>query len=105
MPGVENIIIALTAGQAGHVRRALAEGRYASTREAVRDWRERRDLPGFTAEALRILRVLDGRRRIGAGRLTDPQDDLQQASGPRPDPRQRRGRHVLTGGGASCPSR
>lgn len=59
MPAVEKITIALTASQAGHVRRAVAEGRYASTseaiREAVREWQERRDLLGFTVEELRGL--------------------------------------------------
>jgi antitoxin ParD1/3/4 len=41
------------------VRRAVAEGRYASTseaiREAVREWQERRELLGFTVEELRRL--------------------------------------------------
>ena len=59
MPAVEKITIALTAAQADAVRRAVAEGRYASTseaiREAVREWQERRELLGFTVEELRRL--------------------------------------------------
>ena len=59
MPAVEKITIALTAAQADAVRRAVAEGRYASTseaiREAVREWQERRELLGFTVEDLRRL--------------------------------------------------
>ena len=59
MPAVEKITIALTPTQADAVRRAVAEGRYASTseaiREAVREWQERRDLLGFTVEELRRL--------------------------------------------------
>ena len=59
MPAVEKITIALTAAQAEAVRRAVAEGRYASTseaiREAVREWQERRDLLGFTVAELRRL--------------------------------------------------
>jgi antitoxin ParD1/3/4 len=59
MPAVAKITIALTAAQADTVRRAVAEGRYASTseaiREAVREWQERRDLLGFTVEELRRL--------------------------------------------------
>jgi antitoxin ParD1/3/4 len=59
MPAVEKITIALTAAQADAVRRAVAEGRYASTseaiREAVREWQERRELLGFTVEELRCL--------------------------------------------------
>jgi antitoxin ParD1/3/4 len=61
MPAVEKITIALTAAQAEAVRRAVAEGRYASTseaiREAVREWQERRELLGFTVEELRRLAV------------------------------------------------
>jgi Arc/MetJ-type ribon-helix-helix transcriptional regulator len=57
MPAVEKIAIALTAGQASPVRRAVAEGRCASTGEAhrgaVRDWRERRDRSGFSVGELR----------------------------------------------------
>lgn len=59
MPAVEKITIALTAAQADAVRRAVAEGRYASTseaiRETVREWQERREFLGFTVEELRRL--------------------------------------------------
>ena len=37
MPAVEKITIALTAAQADAVRRAVTEGRYASTSEAIRE--------------------------------------------------------------------
>ncbi len=44
---------------AGFVRRAVSAGKYASTseaiREAVREWKERRDLLGYTVEELREL--------------------------------------------------
>ena len=54
MGTVEKITIALTAEQAGFVRGAVAAGEYASTSEAIRDavreWKERRDLLGYTVE-------------------------------------------------------
>ena len=63
MGTVEKITIALTAEQAGFVRSAVEAGEYASTseviREAVREWKERRDLLGYTAEEVRTL-VLEG---------------------------------------------
>ena len=56
---VEKITIALTAEQAGFVRSVVEAGEYASTseaiREAVREWKERRDLLGYTVEELRGL--------------------------------------------------
>jgi antitoxin ParD1/3/4 len=59
MGTVEKITIALTAEQAGFVRGAVEAGEYASTseviREAVREWKERRDLLGYTVEELRGL--------------------------------------------------
>ncbi len=58
MGTVEKITIALTAEQAGFVRRAVEAGEYASTSEAIRDavreWKERRDLLGYTVEELRV---------------------------------------------------
>lgn len=63
MATVEKITIALTAEMAGFVRKAVDAGEYASTseaiREAVREWKERRDLLGYTADELRGL-VQDG---------------------------------------------
>ncbi|MBH0239409.1 type II toxin-antitoxin system ParD family antitoxin [Methylobrevis albus] len=63
MATVEKITIALTAEMAGFVRKAVDAGEYASTseaiREAVREWKERRDLLGFTVDELRD-RVQDG---------------------------------------------
>ncbi|UIY26856.1 type II toxin-antitoxin system ParD family antitoxin (plasmid) [Rhizobium leguminosarum] len=48
---------------AGFVRSAVDAGEYASTSEAIRDavreWKERRDLLGYTVEDLRAL-VQDG---------------------------------------------
>lgn len=59
MPGVEKMTIALTPEMAGFVRNAVEAGDYASTseaiREAVREWKERRDLLGYTVEELRDL--------------------------------------------------
>lgn len=59
MATVEKVTIALTAEQAGFVRDAVASGAYASTseaiREAVREWKERHDLLGFTIEELQSL--------------------------------------------------
>ena len=59
MPSVEKITIALTTEQAGFVRQAVQVGEYASTseviREAVREWKERRDLLGYSVEELRRL--------------------------------------------------
>lgn len=57
MAKVEKITIALTSEMAGSVRMAVESGDYASAsevvREAVREWRERRELLGFTVEELR----------------------------------------------------
>ena len=59
MATVEKITIALTAEQAVFVRSAVEAGEYASTseaiREAVREWKERRDLLGYSVEELRSL--------------------------------------------------
>ena len=59
MANVEKITIALTAEMAGFVRNAVDAGEYASTSEAIRDavreWKERRDLLGYTVEELREL--------------------------------------------------
>lgn len=59
MSTVEKITIALTPEMAGFVRKAVDAGEYASTSEAIRDavreWKERRDLLGYTADELREL--------------------------------------------------
>lgn len=59
MATVEKITIALTPEMAGFVRKAVIAGEYASTSEAIRDavreWKERRDLLGYTVEELREL--------------------------------------------------
>jgi antitoxin ParD1/3/4 len=59
MTTVEKITIALTPEMADFVRSAVDAGEYASTSEAIRDavreWKERRDLLGYTAEELRKL--------------------------------------------------
>jgi antitoxin ParD1/3/4 len=59
MSTVEKMTIALTPEMAGFVRRAVSAGEYASTseaiREAVREWKERRDLLGYSVEELREL--------------------------------------------------
>jgi antitoxin ParD1/3/4 len=57
MASVEKMTIALTPEMAGFVRDAVDAGDYASTSEAIRDavreWKERRDLLGYTVEELR----------------------------------------------------
>ena len=59
MATVEKITIALTQEMAVFVREAVDAGEYASTSEAIRDavreWKERRDLLGYTADELREL--------------------------------------------------
>lgn len=59
MANVEKITIALTPEMASFVRDAVESGEYASTseaiREAVREWKERRDLLGYTLDELRGL--------------------------------------------------
>jgi antitoxin ParD1/3/4 len=59
MGKAETITIALTPALAEFVRGAVENGDYASTgeavREAVREWKERRDLLGYTVEELRGL--------------------------------------------------
>ncbi|BBK36923.1 transcriptional regulator [Allostella sp. ATCC 35155] len=59
MATVEKMTIALTPEMAGFVRRAVAAGEYASTseaiREAVREWKERREPLGYTVDELRAL--------------------------------------------------
>lgn len=56
---VEKITVALTPEMAGFVRKSVESGEYASTSEviraAVREWKERRDLLGYTVEELREL--------------------------------------------------
>lgn len=59
MATVEKMTIALTAEMAGFVRRVVEAGEYASTseaiREAVREWKERREPLGYTVDELRAL--------------------------------------------------
>jgi antitoxin ParD1/3/4 len=59
MATVEKITIALTPEMAVFVRNAVDAGEYASTSEAIRDavreWKERRDLLGYTVDELRDL--------------------------------------------------
>jgi|SRR5580700_5306590 antitoxin ParD1/3/4 len=63
MAAVEKMTIALTPEMAGFVREAVDAGEYASTSEAIRDavreWKERRDLLGYTIDELRE-RVREG---------------------------------------------
>jgi antitoxin ParD1/3/4 len=58
MATVEKITIALTSEMAVFVRSAVDAGEYASTSEAIRDavreWKERRDLLGYTVEDDRV---------------------------------------------------
>jgi antitoxin ParD1/3/4 len=59
MATVEKITIALTPEMLGFVRTAVDAGEYASTSEAIRDavreWKQRRDLLGYTVDELREL--------------------------------------------------
>ncbi len=59
MATVEKLTIALTPEMASVVRNAVDAGEYASAseaiREAVREWKERRDLLGYTIGELRDL--------------------------------------------------
>lgn len=59
MSNVEKMTIALTPEMAGFVRHAVEAGQYASTseaiREAVREWKERREMLGYTIDELRAL--------------------------------------------------
>jgi antitoxin ParD1/3/4 len=50
---VEKITVALTEEMADFVRGAVDKGDYASIREAVREWKERRDFLGYDIEELR----------------------------------------------------
>jgi len=71
MATVEKITIALTPEMAGFIRGAVDAGEYASTSEAIRDavreWKERRDLLGYTVEELRDL-VQEGLESGPSGR-------------------------------------
>lgn len=59
MSSVEKLSIALTPEIASAVREAVDTGDYASTSEVIRDalrqWKARRDLHGHTVEELRAL--------------------------------------------------
>lgn len=59
MATVEKMTIALTQEQASFVRGVVDSGEFASTseaiREAVREWKERRELLGYTIGELREL--------------------------------------------------
>jgi antitoxin ParD1/3/4 len=59
MGSVEKITISLTPEMADFVRRAVDAGAYASTseaiREAVREWKDRRDILDYTPQDLRAL--------------------------------------------------
>jgi len=71
MATVEKITIALTPEMAGFIRGAVDAGEYASTSEAIRDavreWKERRDLLGYTVVELRDL-VQEGLESGPSGR-------------------------------------
>lgn len=59
MSSVEKITVALSPEMTAFIRQSVETGEYASTseavREAVREWKERRDLLGHTVEELRSL--------------------------------------------------
>lgn len=81
MATVEKMTIALTSEMAGFVRTAVEAGEYASTSEAIRDavreWKERRDLLGYTIEDLRVL----AQEGIGSGPSSlATMDDVKMAA-------------------------
>jgi antitoxin ParD1/3/4 len=59
MAVTRKVTVSLTPEMAGFVRGVVEAGEYASTgeaiRAAVREWKERRDLLGYTIEELRDL--------------------------------------------------
>ena len=59
MGTVEKITVSLTPEMANTVRSAVESGEFASAseviRDAMREWKERRDLFGYTLEELRAL--------------------------------------------------
>ncbi|GIT93339.1 transcriptional regulator [Jannaschia pagri] len=59
MPTVEKRSISLPPELASLVDRAVAEGEFGNAseviREALRQWKDRRDLHGYTVEELRLL--------------------------------------------------
>lgn len=90
MANVEKMTIALTAEMAGFVRKAVDTGEYASTSEAIRDavreWKERRDLLGYTVEELRE-RVQEGIDSGPSSRATmaDVKAEARRRLRPSPD--------------------
>lgn len=71
MPEVEKISIALTSEQAALVRHAVQSGEYASNseviREALREWKLKRDFRQTEMEELR--RLWDAGLKSGPGKL------------------------------------
>ncbi len=59
MSTVEKVSIALPREMTAMLKEVVKAGEYASTsevvREALRDWKERRDLLGYSVEELRVL--------------------------------------------------
>jgi len=59
MASAETITVALSPEMAGFVRRAVEAGEYASSddaiREALQEWKDRREPLGYTVEELRKL--------------------------------------------------
>jgi antitoxin ParD1/3/4 len=78
---VEKITIALTREMAGFIRGAVDSGEYASTSEAIRDavreWKERRDLLGYTIDELRVL--MDEGLKSGASSRSSMQEIKTEA--------------------------
>ncbi len=81
MAAVEKITIALTQEMAGFIRGAVDSGEYASTSEAIRDavreWKERRDLLGYTIDELRVL--MDEGLKSGASSRSSMQEIKTEA--------------------------
>ena len=89
MPHVEKMSVALTQEMAEMVRQAVETGEYASSsevvREALRDWKHRRDFDQAGLEELR--RLWTEGLHSGPGRYTAIQEIIAEARRRAPEPR------------------
>lgn len=89
MPHVEKMSIALTQEMAEMVRHAVETGEYASSsevvREALRDWKHRRDFNQTSLEELR--RLWTEGLHSGPGRYTTIQEIIAEARRRAPESR------------------
>ena len=89
MPHVEKMSVALTQEMAEMVRQAVETGEYATSsevvREALRDWKHRRDFNQTGLEELR--RLWTEGLRSGPGRYTTIQEIIAEARRRAPESR------------------